>query len=158
MSIFAWIDDLLEGSSSPIRLEKADVEIKAKPPVGGKVQWDIEVKGRYKDGKKIKVPHGEGVEIHFDLDDDSGLGLRFDASAPFFVKEGTSDPCPSDFNSDQMMVDSCKDDKLVVFNWNAKAEQLRYQLNFVTKSGKRVNPFDPIIDNGGGGVKPLDSV
>lgn len=153
MGILSWLGDLFGGST----LETAEVEIKAGPPVNGEIQWDIDVKGKYKDGKNIKVPYGVGCEIHFDLDDSSGEKLRFDASGPIFVKKGTNDPCPTSFDSDQLMVDSCKDDKLVVFNWNGNKEELRYQLNFVTKGGRRVNPFDPIIDNGGGFVRPPSS-
>ena len=58
------------------------------------------------------------------------------------------------FNTDQMMVKSCDESKLVVRNWNATKLDFHYQLNFVTNAGDKVRPFDPIIQNDGGGTKP----
>lgn len=127
------------------------------PDAKGEVIWTHEVKSSGHDnGGKIKLGKDEGYEIQFDLKDRTNLRLRFDASGPFFVKEGTADPCPSTLGSTQCMVDDCDAGKLTVIDWNfGVPRELRYQLNFVTKSGRRVNPYDPIIENGGGGVPPM---
>lgn len=127
------------------------------PDANGEVIWSHEVKSPGHDnGGKIKLGKDLGYLIRFDLRDDTRLHLRFDASGPFFVKEGTADPCPSTLGSTQCMVDDCDAKKLTVIDWNfGDPLQLRYQLNFVTRTGKRVNPYDPIIENGGGGVPPF---
>ena len=140
-------------------LKSLDITIIANPGTGtDPVDWEIEIDPSHKNGDKIKLHHGNGYEIDFDLKDKTDLEVRFDASAPFFVKDGTTDPCPNTCNSPQIMVDSCKDDELVVIDWNygegPEVQDLRYQLNFVTKYGKRLNPFDPIIENAGGGTRP----
>lgn len=117
-----------------------------------KVKWDIDTKDPA-NPKKIKAKDPENYLLKFKLFDNTTLEVRFDASSPFYCKDGTSDPCPSSVTSDQVLVDSCKDNELVVLDWNVIKQELRYQLNFVTKAGKLLNPYDPIIDNGGGGHK-----
>jgi len=131
--------------------------VTAKLDASGKVKWSHEVKSPgHSDGDKIKAPKGEGYWIIFDLDDYTGRNIRFDASAPFFCKDDTADPCPSSMDSEQILVESCAEDELVVIDWNygPSQKELRYQLNFVTDIGEHVDPYDPIIINGGGGVAP----
>ncbi|RIX32601.1 hypothetical protein [Sphingomonas edaphi] len=136
-------------------LNRVKVEVIANPGPGGTIAWSHEIKTPgHSNGNKVKLPKGTGCQIDFDLDT-NGQDVRFDADAPFFCKDGTADPCPSSLTSEQVMVDSCDDDKLIVFDWNyGNPVDLRYQLNFVTKVGERVNPYDPIIENGGGSIRP----
>ena len=138
------------------KLDKVEVDIFAEPNGSGGINWSHKVKSSGHDkGQKIKLPKGSGYEIHFDLRAGNGLNVRFDASRPFFCKEGTTDPCPSSITTQQIMVDSCEDDELVVIDWNYGNEQeLRYQLNFVDDAGNKVDPYDPVILNEGGGTKP----
>lgn len=144
----------LEMTAMP-HLEKVEVEIIASPGSGGKIVWSHKVKSTgHSNGNKINLPNGVGYRIHFDLDR-NGLDVRFDAKAPFFCKDGTSDPCPSSITSKQVMVDECDADDLYVIDWNyGDPMELRYQLNFVTEVGDPVDAYDPIIENGGGGIKP----
>lgn len=137
------------------RLDKVEVDVIAQPKVGGGINWSHSVKSVGHDNNgKIKLPKGLGYKIKFDLKA-NGFDVRFDASAPFFCKEGTTNPCPGSLMTDQCMVDDCDADTLTVIDWNYGDEQeLRYQLNFVNSAGKRVEPYDPIIQNDGGGVKP----
>lgn len=137
-------------------LNKVKVEVIANRGPNGTILWshDIKTPG-HKNGNNLKAPKGTGCSIEFVLNA-NGQDVRFDADAPFFCKDGTADPCPSSITSDQIMVDSCDDDDLVVIDWNyGDPGELRYQLNFVTKVGDRVNPYDPIIENGGGSIKPI---
>ena len=123
----------------------------------GQIDWDLDIKthGHGQGGKRIAATPGIGYKIRFDLVNRSHLDVRFDASGPIFVREGSDIFCPTRLDSKQIMIDSCKDDELVVIDWNYEELVLNYQLNFVTDVGKAVNPYDPIIDNGGGGTKPL---
>jgi hypothetical protein len=137
-------------------LERTDIDIIADPDGHGGVSWSHQIKtAPHNNGGKIKLPHGVGSKMVFDLHDRTDLGVRFDASAPFFVRPGDVGPCPAAMDSDQCMVDKCEADNLVVIDWNYGSEcDLHYQLNFVNEGGYRVNPYDPIIQNGGGGVRP----
>jgi len=159
MGLFSWLFGNGNGKNPRgiPHLGKIDVEVYARPNGSGGVQWSHSVKSHgHSNGNKIKVPKGEGYRIKFDLDDYTDLNIRFDASGPFFCKEGTVDPCPSSITTQQILVDSCEDDTLVVIDWNFgdEEQELRYQLNFVTDIGGPVPPYDPIITNGGGGVPP----
>jgi hypothetical protein len=137
-------------------LNKIEVDVYADDDGSGGVAWSHKIKTSGNDDHgKIKLDHGIGSRLHFDLHDNTGLGVRFDASAPFFVAEGSGGPCPSTLSSKQCMVDSCDADELVVSDWNYGANcDLHYQLNFVTDAGKAVDPYDPVIQNTGGGIKP----
>lgn len=154
MGLFSWLFGDDKGLPPLGRIE---VEVTASPNGPNGVTWSHRVKtSGHGHGNKIKAPRGQGYKITFDLDDDTELNVRFDASKPFYCKEGVDDPCPSSITTDQIMVDSCEYDELVVFDWNfnENEEELRYQLNFVTAAGGPIDSYDPIIINGGGGVKP----
>jgi hypothetical protein len=137
-------------------LDKTDIDVFADLNGSGGVKWSHVIKtGPHDNGGKIKLPKGLGSRMEFDLKDNTGLGIRFDASAPFFVREGNAGTCPSTMASTQCMVDTCDADHLTVIDWNYGLEcDLHYQLNFVTQGGAPVTSYDPIIQNGGGGVKP----
>jgi len=122
------------------------------------VSWSQEIKSAgHGKNDKIEFPRGpDNYDIIFNLKNETGRKIRFDASKPVFVERDRSgSPCPSSFNTDQMLVESCSSDKLVIKNWNVEKMDLHYQLNFVTGKGHPVSPFDPIIQNDGGGVKSL---
>jgi len=135
-----------------------DVRVEVTGTGWNPVAWsqDIKTPGH---GRKdeIEFPHGpDHYDIIFTLVDNTGHNIRFDASAPVFVERTLpGSPYPTKFNTDQMMVDSCDDRKLVIRNWNQVKMDLHYQLNFVTAIGGAVRPFDPIIRNDGGGTTPL---
>ena len=158
MGLFSWLfGDNDKNPRGIPHLGKIEVEVYARPDGHGGFDWSHSVKTHgHSNGHKIKVPRGEGYRIKFDLDDYTNLNIRFDASKPFFCKDGTGDPCPSSITTPQILVDSCEDDTLVVIDWNYgnQEQELRYQLNFVTDIGTAVKPYDPIITNGGGGVQP----
>ena len=139
-------------------VDKVKIDIIANQAAGGGIDWSHDVKSAgHSNGKKIKLPNGVGYLLEFSLKK-NGLDVRFDAKAPFFCKDGSANPCPSDVSTDQIMVDECKADYLGVIDWNyGTPRELRYQLNFVTETGGPVNPYDPIIENGGGGIKPIIS-
>lgn len=159
MSLLSWLNGLFGNNATHgmPHLGKIDVEVIARDNGSGGIAWSHTVRSTgHSNGNKIKVPRGEGYRIKFDLDDYTGRHIRFDASAPFFCKEGIADPCPSSISTPQVLVDSCEDDTLVVIDWNYGDEQeLRYQLNFVTNVGAPIPPYDPIIINSGGGGEPL---
>lgn len=126
-------------------------------PVGAGIAWRLDIKSvGHGKGNKIDLPKDNNYEMNFTLIDNTKLNLRFDASAPIFVREGGAGPCPTDISTPQIMVDSCNAKTLVVIDWNSGAElELYYQLNFVNKTGRTKYPYDPIIKNGGGGAPPF---
>lgn len=132
------------------------IDVIARPKIGG-IEWSLDIKtpGHGKDDK-VDLPEGHNYKLIFTLDDRTTLKLRFDASAPIFVREGGAGPCPTDISTPQVMVDSCEAKKLVVIDWNYGAPtELYYQLNFVNETGKDDCHYDPPIVNGGGGTKPM---
>jgi hypothetical protein len=127
------------------------------------VTWDgtcfhYEPKHEHKDhgeGHKIKAPKSEGCLIQFKLKPrPPELDIQFDTKAPFFVREGVAAGCPDSLNSAQIEIDCCDADELAVIDWNYEKCDLQYQINFVTSQGTRCNPYDPVIQNTGGGIKP----
>lgn len=132
------------------------IDVIAKPKIGG-IEWSLDIKtpGHGKDDK-VDLPEGHNYKLIFTLDDRTTLKLRFDASAPIFVREGGAGPCPTDISTPQVMVDSCEAKKLVVIDWNYGAPtELYYQLNFVNETGQCKYDYDPPVVNGGGGTKPI---
>lgn len=120
------------------------------------IVWTISVKTTgYGNGNRVNLPEDAGYRIVFQLENPDQLDVRFDASDPIFVRSGGGSFCPTRLDSDQIMIDSCEADELAVYDWNfGDPQELHYQLNFVTETGKPVKPCDPIIDNGGGASKP----
>lgn len=116
----------------------------------GAVEFDIDgVKAQH---AKLKLDKNSGQHaIDFELQDHSGKGLMFQTDDPIWVGENV--PCPPDpgVNSDQLSVTVCAPATLSTVNQNnGEARELRYQLNFVSADGSKLN-CDPIIENGGGG-------
>ena len=138
-------------------LAKVGVEIVADPDGHGGVSWSANIEPGHSNHGHLQISAGEGAAITFDLQDNTDLGVRFDAAGPFFVADGAAGPCPTSMDSKQCMVDSCDADQLVVLDWNyGPACELHYQLNFVNEIGDPINPYDPIIQNTGGGVPPVN--
>lgn len=133
---------------------KATVIVTAEDDGNGDVEWSHD-NGPTHGGKgKLKLSTANWYEVTFKLVDKTNKKIRFDASAPFFVKEGAGH-CPKAKDSDQIMVSSCDAKTLVIMDWNYGAKRdLQYQLNFINAAGEHITAYDPIIENGGGGTKP----
>lgn len=128
-----------------------DVRVTATGGRNGAIDWDI-------DGKKPKEARLDFAKdsgphrIKFKLFDNTGRGLRFDDSGPFWAHETQSGDCPpANSTSGETRVVDCKDTSLFVDNKNSKDCTIQYQLNFVDSAGKR-EPVDPMIKNGGGQI------
>ena len=150
-------DDTCTLKGDPTALAKGvDINVIA-DPVGTGVRWGLDIKtSGHGNGDKIDLPKDHNYVISFSLVDNTQLGLRFDASAPIFAREGGGTACPTDISTSQIMVDSCDAKKLVVIDWNSGARvELYYQLNFVNTVGTKKYTYDPPITNGGGGVPPM---
>jgi len=123
-----------------------NVKVEAELADGG-IEWTI-------DGKSPKAAvHSFGrksgpQDLHFNLDDRTGLGLRFDDD-PIWVHENEGQCPPAGINTDQIQVSSVTPGKLTIHNQNdGAARTLHYQLNFLDGSGASVR-VDPVIKNGG---------
>lgn len=146
----------MSGTDQAALAKDVDIDVIA-DPAGIGVAWRLEIKTNgHGKGDKIELPKDNNYKINFSLVDNSRLGLRFDASAPMFAREGGGTACPTDISTSQIMVDSCTAENLVVIDWNSGAPvELYYQLNFVNTVGTKKYAYDPTITNGGGGVPPM---
>lgn len=139
------------GDNPHLGVNKTDLRIDVIASPGGPdgVTYRLEYRGQ--NGDRIDLPRDSGpYKIHFDLDIEGGVDVRFDAAAPFFCGVDGGN-CPAGLATGQIMVDSCDKNDLVIVDWNYGSEQqLRYQLNFVNRGGGRMPCYDPIIVNGGG--------
>ena len=127
------------------------LEVVATKTALGAIDWEIA--GKKPHLARLDLPKDSGsYEIKFDLDDNTGEGLRFDCSYPIWVAENTSGRCPGPgIGTDQIEVLDCETDSLIIFDKNDnKGERiLHYQLNFKNAEGDRLQ-VDPEIKNGGG--------
>jgi hypothetical protein len=125
---------------------------------GGRIEWSWK-NDTHPGSGELKVGKGKNGKLVFRIDNKTGKTIRFDASGPiFYVENPTTDDCPTSFPAGgDLMVESCDADLLTLIDWNTVAGEIRYQVNFVTNSGGSVPPLDPVIINGGGGIKPFIS-
>jgi hypothetical protein len=132
---------------TPMKSRK--VKIKATGDGAGGVEFEVDGLKPHKARLKLDKDSGKHL-IEFELHDQSGLELSFDAADPIWVDEDCPCPPAQGLNSDQVELDDCGDRllKLVDGNWGRERE-LRYQLNFVGNDGSR-SICDPVILNGGG--------
>jgi hypothetical protein len=122
----------------------------------GGIRWSHKNED-HDNGGKLKLGKDKNYKVTFNLVDRTSPSrkIRFDASEPIFVKQGSGGSCPRALDSDQILVDSCDARKLIAIDWNYGVPcELHYQLNFVDEAGGPIPPYDPIIENGGGGTKP----
>lgn len=134
-----------------------DIVVIADPDGSGGIIWSQDIiDPKYDNNGRVDCPAGVGYRITFTLQDNTNLQVQFNVANPIYVKESENDPSPTRKGSKQIKPDSCTGQVLVITNWNyGKKKVLRYQLNFVDPAGNELPPYDPIVDNGGGGVQPL---
>jgi hypothetical protein len=110
----------------------------------------------YLKGQTIRLPRGlDWYDIVFHLVDNSSQKLQFDPKEPICAQVGAG--CPpqgsGNLSDGQLTQESLGSKKLVMVNRNQDPpRQIAYTLCFVDAATKQpVDPFDPIMDNGGGG-------
>ncbi len=99
------------------------------------------------DMKKAK----KKFRIFYHLDDNSGLGLRFqkDKKDALWVQQGA---CPkSECHHQEFKAVGVSAEELEVKNENTVAQRYSYTLRFEDREGRAVD-FDPVVINNGGGV------
>jgi len=109
--------------------------------------------------KKDAMRKSDFYLIEFTLDDDSGLGLRFEPNPvdAFWVAMGdnVSPPhCPQSASYDStvyVVSDPASGDKLIVRNDDDVLQFFRFSLGFVDSTGAQ-HRFDPIAQNQNGGI------
>jgi hypothetical protein len=151
----AWLrsqlgDDMLQEAQNPEMTTKPSplaIRVTAER-MGGGIEYGHEAKGK-KNGK-IDLKKDSGAwELSFQLD--TKLDLRFDESNPFLCDVTEDGACPTSLNREQIEILSCKDRKLVVLDRNyGDPLELHYVLNFTNRQGEPQEPYDPVIQNGGG--------
>ena len=127
---------------------------------GGKLTYELKPTNAasqpYLQGRNIKLPNGpDWYDISFHLVDNASQRLEFDPKEPICAQIGAGCPLPGSGNlSDgQLTQSSVGRKKLVLLNKNQDPpRQIAYTLCFVdAATSQPVEPFDPIMDNGGGG-------
>jgi hypothetical protein len=110
----------------------------------------------YLHGQTIRLPRGpDWYDIAFHLVDNSSRRLEFDPKEPICAHVGAG--CPpqgsGNLSDGQLIQDSLGSKKLVMVNKNQDPpREIAYTLCFVdAATNQPVDPFDPIMDNGGGG-------
>jgi len=143
-------------SATPTLNDIAITVIADPDPIEG-IRWSQQVAdAKYGANDNVICPAGVGYRLIFSLQDNTTKQVQFNAANPIYVKESGADPSPTRKGSKQLKPDSCTSNTLVVTNWNyGRKRTLRYQLNFVDPAGNELPPYDPIMDNGGGGVQPM---
>ena len=146
------------------------------PPPNKNIQFNVEVSGAlsaatyqikatsanddpYLKGpnkQTIDLPNGvEWYDIVFHVVDKiPGEKVIFDENEPICAQSGGGCPAAgTGINTDQLSLQERKDKKLTLENKNQTQLQIGYTLFFVDEKTKQAlnPPFDPIMDNGGGG-------
>jgi hypothetical protein len=123
--------------------------------VGDQVNFELRPEndhsGKHFVDEQIKLPKDSGAyEIRFKLKDETRRGLKFRKDCPISASEQEACPSYEGLDTRQISVADRDDLKLVIHdeNWGAQ-RQIGYVLHFVDQRGKP-EPFDPIIQNGGG--------
>ena len=115
------------------------------------------ISGPYLKGSKIELPNGpDWYDIVFHaVDVDSSQKVNFDPNQPICALIGTACPATGSgiHTNNQLSVTDTKIKKLTLENRNQNKTQIAYSLFFVdAQSNQPISPpFDPIMDNGGGG-------
>ena len=129
------------------------VNLRADPgPAPGTVAWNSTVSFHppgpgHGNGNRFEITAPGEAEILFDLDDRSGLQLRFRPSAneAFWIQQGTSCPNGPGDGGGQFAVDRVQNTRLTVTDFHTDSDEYCYALRFDSNQGLQV--FDPIIKN-----------
>lgn len=135
--------------------EHVNLTVTPRQTTKNKIEWYLT------DGKKTGGPghyppvdceKGKGYKFQIEIVDEDNLGIEFAPDPLWVVKDG---PCPQSKSMDpEQIVDIKPGTTLLRFKNQNKGQPctLRYQLNFVDQQGRKVEPLDPEIRNGGGNV------
>lgn len=142
----------LDGPAETL-IQKIDIVVTALLS-GGKVIWSWKNQSGGDPGK-IKIDKGVNGRLVFKIDNQTDKAIRFDASGPiFYLANPKPGDYPTSFPKDgDLLVESCDANQLSLIDFNTVEGEIMYQVNFVTDTGGPVHPLDPIIMNGGGGIK-----
>lgn len=99
-------------------------------------------------GNMINITAPGSAEIIFDLDDQTGLQLRFPnaASDAIWIVNGTNCPQGSGNADGEFSIDQPTNKRLKIVDNNANNGEFCYALNFDSAAGRQT--YDPIIKNG----------
>ena len=106
----------------------------------------------------------DNYDIHFELYDSTNLDLRFPFAAADAIWVGNicppdgKDPGQGGSSSPDIQpfwVGPIKKNDLYIYNYNVYEDELTFVLRFWSKKCKKWVPYDPVIENKGGGEPPL---
>lgn len=127
---------------------------------GGSLRYELRptnsASAPYLKGRTIALPNGsDWYDISFHLVDNSNQKLEFDPNVPICAQIGADCPAAGSGNQTdgQLTQNSASSKRLVMINRNQDPpRQIGYTLCFIdAATNQPVEPFDPIMDNGGGG-------
>jgi hypothetical protein len=139
---------LLMGNAPPTRVE---VSVRADPPGPNGIVWSQTFRfippgnGRNNNGKIHITAPGE-AEIIFDLDDRSGLQLRFrpEASDAIWIAPGQCPTEPGD-GGGEFELGEPRQMRLTILDRHTTQDEYHYMLRFDSRAG--LLTYDPIIKN-----------
>ena len=105
---------------------------------------------------EMTFPNGpERYKIHFHIvDEDCSYNLKFKGSMPICAQDGEACPVSGGIKTEQLRPDGPPSEKFMgIENCNSCAGPVSFALFFKDQNTKEdVEPFDPIMQNGGGGT------
>jgi hypothetical protein len=105
--------------------------------------------------QELTFPEGESLyKVHFHIDDKNcSYNLKFKRSMPICAADGACCPTSGGIKTKQLRADGAPlDRKISIENANSAAGPVGFALFFKDQqSGADLEPFDPIMQNGGGG-------
>lgn len=104
---------------------------------------------------RLAFPRGDALyKVHFRVkDQDCSYNLKFDRSMPICARDGEECPTSGGIETSELERSDLRDRLLIIDNYNSTAGPVGFALMFEDQqSGDPLPPFDPIMDNGGGGI------
>jgi len=105
---------------------------------------------------ELTFPNGpERYKVHFHIvDEGCSYNLKFKGSMPICAEAGETCPLSGGINTDQLRADGPPSEKFMgIENCNSTEGPVSFALFFKDQNTKEdVDPFDPIMQNGGGGT------
>jgi hypothetical protein len=102
----------------------------------------------------LSFPDGEELyKIHFHVkDQDCSYNLKFDRSNPICARDGECCPTSGGIEAKDLERSALKDRILTIDNYNSAKGPVSFALMLEDRDSGQAIPFDPIMDNGGGGA------
>jgi len=131
---------------------RVNVNVRAERAPDGSIEWNPTISfhppgNGNANGDKIHLTAQGGAEILFDLDDRSGMHLRFrsDPNDAIWIVGGVNCPGGQGTGDGQFSIDRVQNTRLTITDFHTDQNEYCYALRFDSDNG--VQQWDPIIKN-----------